>query len=112
MIQEIYLVTGGLVGVTVFAIRVQGTANNTAKNLSEFKKEMNKRTDNLKVELNTKVDKLERCVLEKIESLEKQNTKTQLEVVEIKGDTKHIRESLHHIINLFNQHVLSKDAQI
>jgi hypothetical protein len=128
MIQEIYLITGGLIGVTAFAIRTQTNSNNTAKNLSEFKTEMSefkkeiinklgglkaesdRKTEAIKVELDTKVDKLERCVLEKIESLEVQSNKTQLEIVEIKGDTKHIRDSLHQIINLFNQHVLSKDV--
>lgn len=110
MIQEIYLITGGLIGVTAFAIRTQTNSNNTAKNLSELKAEMNNRVDAIKTELDTKVDKLERCVLEKIESLEVQSNKTQLEIVEIKGDTKHIRESLHNIINQINQYVLSKDV--
>jgi len=110
MIQDIYLIMSAIVGLTVFVVRLQATAKDNAKNHTELKHEMNNRTDSLKVELNTKVDKLERCVLEKIEALEKQNTKTQMEIVGIKGDTKHIRESLHNIINQINQHVLTKDA--
>lgn len=110
MIQDIYLIMSAIVGLTVYVVKLQTTAKDNARNHTEFKSEMNNRTDCLKLELNTKVDKLERCVLEKIETLEKQNNKTQLEIVEIKGDTKHIRESLHNIINQINQHVLAKDV--
>jgi len=117
MIQEIYLIVGAIIGLTIFIVKIQLLAGNNAKINAELKTEMNIKNSKLELELNNKVDKLEKAVFERMETIqdhiktiEEKMTKTQMEVVEIKSDTKHIRESIHHMINLFNQHVLSKDA--
>jgi phage host-nuclease inhibitor protein Gam len=117
MIQDIYLIIIAIVGLAAYVVKIQLTASINAKNHTELKTEMNVKTDKLEIELNNKVDKLEKAVFERMETIqdhiktiEDKMTSTQMEVVEIKSDTKHIRESIHHMINLFNQHVLSKDA--
>jgi len=110
MIQDIYLIIIAIAGLAAYVVKIQLTSSNNAKLHTELKNEMNIKTDKLELELNNKVDKLERAVFDRMETIQTQMTSTQMEVVEIKSDTKHIRESIHHMINLFNQHVLRKDA--
>ena len=49
-------------------------------------------------------------MFDRMETIQDQVKTTQLEVVEIKSDTKHIRESIHNLVNLVHQHVIGKDV--
>ena len=116
-IQEIYLIITALVALTVAFVKVQVATSSNTKNQAEFKTEMNAKTDKLDDELNNKVDKLERMFVERMESLQEKVNHTQLEMVEIKSDTKYTRESveklegsINSLVQLFHQHVLKKDA--
>ncbi len=117
MIQDIYLIITALVALTALFVKVQLTSSSNTKNQAEFKKEMNAKTDKLDEELNNKVDKLERMFIERMESIQEKVNDTQLEIVGIKSDTKHTRESvekldgsINSLVQLVHQHVLGKDA--
>ncbi len=110
MIQDIYLIITAIAGLAAYVVKIQITASNNTKNQAEFKNEMNAKTDKLDTELNNKVDKLEKVMSDRMEIIQEQMRTTQLEVVEIKSDTKHIRESIHSLVQLVHQHVLGKDV--
>ena len=102
---------GGIVaviGVIVWLVRQEGLIKNNKMSIDKLESSTISKMDKLEQSVSDKMDKFEShmAVIEK----QGQDTKTNIAVIE--SDTKHIRSSIHSLINLFNQHVLTKDISI
>ncbi len=102
---------GGIVaviGVIVWLVRQEGLIKNNKVSIDKLESSTISKMDKLEQSVSDKMDKFEShmAVIEK----QGQDTKTNIAVIE--SDTKHIRGSIHSLINLFNQHVLTKEISI
>ncbi len=96
------------IGVIVWLVRQEGRINLNKSGLEKLEKSVVDKVDKLEKSVSDKMDKFEI----QISTIEKQGQDTKINMAVIESDTKHIRDSIHSLINLFNQHVLTKEIAV
>ena len=94
-----------VIGVIVWLVRQEGLIRNNKISIDKLEMATISKMDKLEKTVSDKMDKFESHMA----TIEKQGQDTKVNIAVIESDTKHIRGSIHSLLNLFNQHLLAKE---